>query len=368
MRTPNKGTAPRRGFCSVLSVVAFLVLGYGSFLVYLHQSRRGLGSAGVVQAQTEEHPKEAALAKARPPKRQTPAPPPPPPPPPSSLAPREDGGSGGEGEVHVVFSTDCSFYQDWQTLLVFYTAGTVGQKGRITRIASGCEESKKETLRALYKKLYPQYDVHFTPDFKKDPKTKAKYDFYNKPFGVQHWLRHNPQVKSGTVVAIIDPDMIFLRPLTTQIIGQDNNLFMRGFDAAKEPIPAHVGKGHPAAQLYGLGAPWADDHHRHFNRTEACGAGSPCLKVVPRYGERHYSVGPPYLVEKDDLVRLTDTWVRMVPLVYGRYPELLAEMYAYSMAAAHENLPHLTMTHHVRPSLPCLAYLPLLLTPSLAVP
>lgn len=31
--------------------------------------------------------------------------------------------------------------------------------------------------------------------------------------------------------------------------------------------------------------------------------------------------------------------------VYARYPELLAEMYAYSMAAAHENLPHFTVLH-----------------------
>jgi len=29
--------------------------------------------------------------------------------------------------------------------------------------------------------------------------------------------------------------------------------------------------------------------------------------------------------------------------VYERYPELLAEMYAYSMAAAHEQLPHFTL-------------------------
>lgn len=31
--------------------------------------------------------------------------------------------------------------------------------------------------------------------------------------------------------------------------------------------------------------------------------------------------------------------------VYKRNPDLLAEMYAYSMAAAHEDLPHATMEH-----------------------
>jgi len=87
------------------------------------------------------------------------------------------------GTMHVVFSTDCTFFQDWQTMLVFYSAMAVGQKGAITRIASGCDEAKQATLVALYKKLFPKYHVHFTPDFKKDKKSGKKYDFYNKPYG-----------------------------------------------------------------------------------------------------------------------------------------------------------------------------------------
>ena len=33
--------------------------------------------------------------------------------------------------------------------------------------------------------------------------------------------------------------------------------------------------------------------------------------------------------------------------VYENYPYLLAEMYAFSMAAAHENLPHLQIDNHM---------------------
>lgn len=79
-----------------------------------------------------------------------------------------------DGEMHVVFSTDCSGYQNWQTLLLFHSAKKVGQQGRITRIASGCDEKQQAELTALYAKLYPQYGAHFTPDFKKDEKTKKK--------------------------------------------------------------------------------------------------------------------------------------------------------------------------------------------------
>lgn len=81
-----------------------------------------------------------------------------------------------EDEVHVVFSTDCTPFQDWQTIVLFHSAKVVGQIGKVTRIASGCDEEKKQQLILLYKKLYPsgEYTAHFTPDFKKDEKTNQK--------------------------------------------------------------------------------------------------------------------------------------------------------------------------------------------------
>lgn len=79
---------------------------------------------------------------------------------------------GPGSDFHVIFSTDCGTYQDWQTLVLFHSATVVGQLGPITRIASGCDEEKKKVLTDLYKKLYPHYHVHFTPDFKTDAKSK----------------------------------------------------------------------------------------------------------------------------------------------------------------------------------------------------
>lgn len=85
-----------------------------------------------------------------------------------------------QSDIHVIFSTDCSPYQDWQTLVMFYSATAVGQKGPVTRIASGCDDEKKKTLSDLYKKLYPKYHVHFTPDFKRDEKSKRSCE--SSPF------------------------------------------------------------------------------------------------------------------------------------------------------------------------------------------
>ena len=192
--------------------------------------------------------------------------------------------SVGPGSMHVVFSTDCTFYQDWQTLLVFHSALVVGQKGTITRIASGCDDEKKQQLSVLYQKLFPMYHIHFTPNFKLDKKTGKEYDFYNKPYGVDHWLENAvPKILDDVVIAIIDPDMIFLRPLTVTI-KEDNTIFLSG----STNIPLIIKKGVPAAQQYGLGAPWASDYHKHFNRLKICGEGSPCLKVIENEGAHQY--------------------------------------------------------------------------------
>ena len=171
-----------------------------------------------------------------------------------------------KSNIHVIFSTDCTPYQDWQTLTLFHSATVVGQKGHITRIASGCDEEKQKKLTELYAKLYPKYYVHFTPDFKKDEKTGRKYDFYNKPWGTVHWLEHaDPPVEDDVVVALLDPDMIFLRPITGLLAGVPDHIYAKKVD--KREIVDRVKEGHPAAQLYGLGAPWTNDHHKKFQKS-----------------------------------------------------------------------------------------------------
>ena len=264
----------------------------------------------------------------------------------------ERDGKPHRDDVHVIFSTDCSEYQDWQTLLLFYSAFASGQKGPVTRIASGCPDEKRARLDSLYESLYPHgsFAAHYTPDFKKDEKTKKSYDFYNKPRGLKHWLEFaQPPLDDDVMVALVDPDMVFLRPLTRSIRGNANNLYnkrsLKGADVMKEVAP-----GLPVAQQYGLGAPWARPFHRWFNRSSMCDgppASSPCMEVEESFGSEHYSVGPPYLVHIQDMRPLATVWVDTVPRVYEKYPFLLAEMYAYSLAAAHLRLPHFQMHQYM---------------------
>ena len=170
--------------------------------------------------------------------------------------------------------------------------------------------------------------------------------FYNKPWGVKHWLAHaEPKVSDSIVVALIDPDMIFLRPITSKIRGQPNNILSQNMK--EEDLMDKIKLGYPVSQLYGLGAPWTNDTHLLFNRTKICGIDSPCLETKRRFGGDHYAVGPPYIMVKADMIRLTNTWTLFVKRVFDGYPHLLAEMYAYSMAAAHEKLPHLQLENYM---------------------
>jgi len=283
--------------------------------------------------------------------------------------------------MHIIFSTDCSSYQDWQSILLFYSAiavanyssdNRIGQgPGPITRIASGCTEEQKLNLTTVYKKLFSddlQFKVHFTPDFSKVIFPKVRYPYYNKPRGLKHWLDNNNDLPSNLIISLIDPDMIFLRPMTSLVRSQSNNLYdkrllLRDLGYEKSEIfhmlesktnnidnflQEQVEKGKPVGQLYGLGAPWTREIHAKFNKTIICGADSPCLKVSERSGQDHYAVGPPYMLHISDAKRIAKTWSDFTPRVYlNGYPHLLAEMYAYSMAAAAEELPHLSVFQHM---------------------
>ena len=247
-------------------------------------------------------------------------------------------------EFHVVFSTDCGSYQDWQSEVVYHSATLAGQPGRVTRIASGCTDAEAAKLRARHAEpdLAGRFLVHLTPHFSTDGDSGKDYKFYNKPYGLRHWLAR-ADLGDDAVVALIDPDFIFLRPLTADVSNASAILASAPVDAAAAAARfRRVRRGQPVGQFYGLGDGWLK-----FDREKICGPGSPCANVTAADAWRYYSVGPPYVAHVDDLRAIAAKWCDFVPRVFAQYPELLAEMYAYSMAAAHLRLPHLRLDHYM---------------------
>ncbi len=257
--------------------------------------------------------------------------------------------------LHIIFSTDCSPFQHWQSYLFFHRAYTINQPGYITRIASGCTDEQLQ-----YEKLWHEthisnimsdrYRIHFTPHFSgvKDEITgevKGDYKFFNKPFGLKHFLEYNDLLglssSSNTnanaagegqddnvmrnpndIIILCDPDFALLRPLTDDFSNARDTLIgprkQKSFDAMSSHIVTH---GQPFAQSYGLGTQW-----RKFNIDEIAGVDSPAKDVSQSDGGIFYPAGPPYIGTASDMYNIALKWSEFAPKVHKEYPHLLAEM------------------------------------------
>jgi len=254
---------------------------------------------------------------------------------------------------HVVFSTDCSPYQHWQSYLVFYTAMKVGQPGHVTRIASGCDDESAQQMQLWFQRdiqfMSSRFHLQLTPHFSQVKNEKGEvigdYKFFNKPYGTKYWLENSPQIQrqsDGTfledikddIVILIDPDMALLRPITADFTNDAETVIT---PKRREHIVTRVvGPGKPAAQVYGFGSQWAK-----LDLVKVTGdPNTPAAKVTHEEGSLYYPVGPPYMATVTDMYNIAVNWSKFVPKVYEQYPYLLAEMFAFCIAAAHLKLPH----------------------------
>lgn len=264
--------------------------------------------------------------------------------------------------VHVVLSTDCSPYQNWQSIASFYGLRRAGHEGPVTRVVSGCpnQDRKDEIVydfRYMAEADGGRLGVHFTPPFT----MKNKYKYANKPGGVYHWMNATGQdvLAEDDVLALVDPDMLALRPVLPSDLtsGRPEEVDVDGYrslsvyrDAkgrevllreTRLPDPRPISRGSGAGQHFGLGALWADagtDRARpgfaDFDVAAVCGADSPCARATPEQVKNRHSVGPVYVATAGDWRSLLPRWHGYTPRVHAQYPKLLAEMTAFVMAAA----------------------------------
>ena len=254
-----------------------------------------------------------------------------------------------------MFSTDCSTFQHWQSYLLFYTALRARQPGRVVRIASGCTDEEGEEARRWHDEhvsaaMSARFKLHLTPRFSgvmnDEGETVGDYKFFNKPFGLKHWLEHGDSMGTDpdtgkmtdedAVVVLIDPDMVLLRPITSDF-GPDWDTDPKRVAVGVEGLEKQrVDHGSPFGQTYGLGTGWMK-----FDLDAITGVtDSPAKSVTKDEGQYHYPVGPPYLGTARDMLSIATKWSEFAPKVHKQYPNLLAEMYAYCIAAAHLQLPH----------------------------
>lgn len=192
-----------------------------------------------------------------------------------------------------------------------------------------------------------RYRIHFTPHFsgvldEDTGEVKGDYKFFNKPFGLKHFLEesdllglntnnNNNNGNSGSdkemkhpndIIILCDPDFALLRPITDDFSNQRDTLVgprrSKYFQSMSSHIVTH---GQPYAQTYGLGTQW-----RKFNLDEIAGLNSPAKNVDQKNGGLFYPAGPPYIGTASDMYKIAVAWSEFAPRVYKEYPHLLAEM------------------------------------------
>eukprot|EP00466_Bigelowiella_natans_P017336 jgi/Bigna1/146191/aug1.110_g20899 len=175
-----------------------------------------------------------------------------------------------DDDIHIVFSTDCSGYQNWQAEALAYSALMVGQQGHITRIVSNCPDDADFAM--MRRSSYPNYHVHITPKFSLD-EGREYFPYYNKPLGVDHWIKNAVPAVSQSVVVLLDPDMVFVQPIRPDGVKNKDYILYTGHRKKSEVSDA-VREGHPVGQQYLIGSGWVN-----FKRDLICGPGSPCTTV-----------------------------------------------------------------------------------------
>jgi hypothetical protein len=244
---------------------------------------------------------------------------------------------GYQPRYFMVFSTSCSEFQNWQALAFFYFAKKAKQPGNVTRLTSGCNPKQASDLRRLHKErvepLSDRFHLHITPDFGVGT---GNQKYWNKPKGLLDWMQNalgfpeRAAEYNNDIIIMVDPDMMVLRPITHDLTN---------YEAEWLTFKSHqVHRGLPIAQVYGFGSSWLSSLKGRL--VEVVGPDSPALNVSLEDASTFYPAGPPYLATGFDMYALATHWVEFLPKVHQIFPEFMAEMHAYCVAAAHLKLPH----------------------------
>lgn len=225
-----------------------------------------------------------------------------------------------ETKYHVVFSTDCSEYHNWQSYVMFYQAEKIGQPGTITRIASGCSAKQALTMRDFHyhyvEPISHRFKIAFTPSYSR--LDGDDFPYFNKPFGLRHWMEHAlgfPHADDeDAIIILLDPDMILLRPITRSFDGSQG-----GLDRWRSNGVDKVSFGTPVAQQYLLAPIWLQ-----WNLTDLLGPDTPAVKLTRADALRAFQLGPPYIFTAKDAWRMAKRWTELCVAVKKIYPNMLA--------------------------------------------
>lgn len=286
-------------------------------------------------------------------------------------------GDDESDKFHFVFSSSCEPYQHWQSQLLAESFARVQQRGRLTRIVSGCSDEQLADLLTRHgadsspTMSTPRVELHITKSFSLNPTPDASatddYAPYNKPFGIRDWLRNsNPPVKKDAIIVILDPDFSFLKPFSIDTnarvtsaqgvnskkyaehaevvdgLRQYKKFFVYEGNRDIAEVNTEVRNGQAVAQRWSayLGAAGFDDPTTIALNVGMC---PECHAITADDAREYYAVGPPYVLTRSDLDTMIDDYCNFTVAQRQARPDVwMAEMLGYTVAAAKHGIKHTT--------------------------
>eukprot|EP00040_Diaphanoeca_grandis_P026517 m.148706 g.148706 ORF g.148706 m.148706 type:complete len:525 (+) comp30614_c0_seq2:210-1784(+) len=253
-----------------------------------------------------------------------------------------------EPKVHIIFSTSCTLYQQWQSELFFFTHQRSKFPGSVTRLVSGCgakplsydemvhtipgSQDVLEDLDRLNVSSNSKAFVHQSPEL---PDSRQQI-YANKPYQVLEWIKTKP-FADNDIVIIADPDQMIMNQIPFDHLPSVSSSFSR----------VNVQPGKPYAAKYEIGALWVHDWDNRWpnvtSLTETiCGRGSLCTTISDRTASAQLQVGPPYIMYGSDLTKLGPLWLNYTVHLnkIANNEEMIAEMITYAMVSAHLGFHH----------------------------
>ena len=119
--------------------------------------------------------------------------------------------------------------------------------------------------------------------------------------------KHELDKLGESIIVILDPDFVFLRPLSQSGAAKPSEILQSQPSAApmwngQGPAIDVARPGRPVAQTYGLGGSWVRD----FDISKITkDSNSPANALTPDDASKFYAVGPPLIVHRSDMEPLS---------------------------------------------------------------
>lgn len=239
-------------------------------------------------------------------------------------------------KLHFIYTIGCGGHSDsnWQLLqsnALDQSFIDAKQRGKLTRLVSGCVTDEK--AKALMSQtIYSDLDIQFVPS--QDKVGKKVYVQANRPFALLRYFSTLVPDENDTVYIVIDPDFIFRRALD-------------------ESLLVNIKPGHYVSHSYTLLDPTSYAHQACIEASALVFNSSviqpqmlkECERIKSLKSFRKYYAGVPYMLVRNDWLKLLQYWIPLIGPVLERYPGIESDMISWSLAASLCDFqPHLQST------------------------